>query len=372
MGINKTSTPSADWILLINGNFLYQRITGTQRFATEISKVLLCHYDNARIIVAGDFELPDWIPNDRVMHIPINCHLRLIRYFVFWIIAPFFVRIRVKEKYVVWSPCNTGSPLFKNHLVTFHDMATRHNPKWYSLKHILVTLLTEELLIKTGAKITTVSSFSKSEIVRHLKIDENSISLTPNGFSLQGVFNREEMLEPNQNIPDIFLLSVASMDPKKNLDIIVRAWLSIPTEKRKGAGLVFAGGKNTAFGKLSGLTHGQEDGIIWLGYVSDAQLAWLYSRSKGVILASSYEGFGLPIVEALAYGVRVVCSDIPAFREVGKDSVVYFSLDDVHTLTKRLINLLQNEIPHGKFDASLIPTWEQAADAVWKAAASAF
>jgi len=370
MKINQELNPGSDWKFIINGNFLYQRVTGTQRFATEISKVLLRHYDNTRIIVAGDIEAPDWISNDRIMRIPINCSLRWMRYFAFWVFAPFFVRKRVKGKYVVWSPCNIASPLFKNHLVTIHDMSVRHNPKWYSRRHFLTTLLTERLLIKTGARITTVSRFSKKEIARYLGINENLISVTPNGFSPKGILNQNEIVEPEQKLPDVFLLSVASMDPKKNLDFIVRAWLGIPARIRKDAGLVFTGGKNKAFGRLSGLTGGQENGIFWLGYVSDAQLAWLYSHTKGVILASSYEGFGLPIVEALAYGAGVVCSDIPAFREVGKESATYFSLDDVHTLTEKLIDLLQNKILPGKFAAPLIPTWEQAGDSVWKAAAT--
>jgi glycosyltransferase involved in cell wall biosynthesis len=141
-------------------------------------------------------------------------------------------------------------------------------------------------------------------------------------------------------------LCVGTIEPRKGQRVALRAFERL---WRQGidARVVFVGRRGWLDEAISAelLQHPEQGGrLFWFDDAGDAELDYLYSNAKGLVLASFAEGFGLPIVEAARRGVAVVCSDIPVFREVGRDGALYFRVNDAEALAERLKQVLDGEI----------------------------
>jgi glycosyltransferase involved in cell wall biosynthesis len=131
-------------------------------------------------------------------------------------------------------------------------------------------------------------------------------------------------------VPDRFALHVGTFEPRKNLAMLLTAWEQLHTSSRVSLPLVLCGAvgwKNDDLRPV--LSRGEHSGwLINLGYVSDAVLAALYRRAVLVCCPSLYEGFGLPVLEAMRMGTPVLASDIPVHREVAGEAAVLLPADD--------------------------------------------
>ena len=139
-----------------------------------------------------------------------------------------------------------------------------------------------------------------------------------------------------------YFLSVGTLEPRKGYSVVLDAFEKLWSE---GCDIryVISGknGWNCDSLKQRLLTHPEFGGrLLWLQEVDDFELSSLYCHAKGVIFPSLAEGFGLPLVEALSAGTPVIASDIPVFREVGKDAVLYFRLLDESDLKEKISDLL--------------------------------
>lgn len=160
------------------------------------------------------------------------------------------------------------------------------------------------------------------------------------------------------NVP--YILAVATWEPRKNLELLIRTFIKM---KRDGLlqsqKLVLAGGKGWKDDKLVDLLKrsGQQH-VLPLGYVEDCDLKALYTGAELFVLPSLYEGYGIPVIEALACGARVVASDIPEIREAGGDAAVYVHPDEIG-IKKGIIKALA--LPK-LVPLINLPTWEEGAD----------
>jgi glycosyltransferase involved in cell wall biosynthesis len=122
-----------------------------------------------------------------------------------------------------------------------------------------------------------------------------------------------------------YLLSVATPEPRKNLDTVLRAYIDLKKEgKLSGHQLVLAGPtgwKNRALKQR--LDEARPHGLVLAGYVPDESMPMLYAGADALVFPSLYEGFGMPVLEARACGARVVTTDIPELREAGDEHVIY-------------------------------------------------
>lgn len=164
------------------------------------------------------------------------------------------------------------------------------------------------------------------------------------------------------------LLSVGTIEPRKGHRCVLQAmthrWQSLPKDD---VALLVVGKPGWKTEELQGvLRHHPEYGkrLIWLDGATDQLLAELYASATGLIAASHGEGFGLPLVEALAHGTPVLARDLLVFREVGGDLFQYFSDDATASLAQSIDNWLlalpSEKVPHG---AELV-TWKESADAL--------
>jgi glycosyltransferase involved in cell wall biosynthesis len=137
--------------------------------------------------------------------------------------------------------------------------------------------------------------------------------------------------KPLANVtPAKFLLTVGQHRQNKNLDLLQQAFAKLRSSGNIPADwkLVIVGSEDRKTPELHALTGqlGLSDRVVYLSSISDSDLAWLYHNATVAAFPSSHEGFCLPVVEALSSGLRVVCSNIPTLREIGRDECTYFDL----------------------------------------------
>lgn len=146
------------------------------------------------------------------------------------------------------------------------------------------------------------------------------------------------------------MLHVGTVEPRKNIELLLEVWEAWVAEDPAAPALLLCGRR----GWKSDALHERFDRAAaagWLhhpGYVDDDALAALYRRALAVVCPSRYEGFGLPLVEAMAAGTPVVASDIPVFREVAGEAAVFAPVDDPAAWKRVLVELAYDETIRGR------------------------
>jgi len=289
----------------INGRFLVEHITGIQRFAYEMCKAMI---DNG-------FEIIILAPKKIRADYKLNC--RIIQLGIF----PGVLWEHLDLLFFLWRhKCplliNFGSPgplFYRNRIVSIHDITFYINPKWFSWWYGAYYRLITPIFTRLSKKVITVSKFSKSEIIKKLNIDSNKIIVINNAVS-HDLKNSQSIINANN---EKYILTVGSLDPRKNLKKLIEAYKLAGLENELKLIIV---GKGSAMFNME-LSEDIKNNMT--GYVSDKELANLYSRATVFVYPSLYEGFGIPPLEAMSFGCPVVLSDIPVFREVFGDAACY-------------------------------------------------
>jgi alpha-1,3-rhamnosyl/mannosyltransferase len=146
------------------------------------------------------------------------------------------------------------------------------------------------------------------------------------------------------SLPGSYVLAVATLEPRKNLETLVRAFLALPEPLRREFPLVVAGSPGWKSSHLARLAErGVAEGTIrFVGYVPDVDLPALYSGATLLALPSLYEGFGMPAIESMACGTPVLLSDIAVFREVAGDAATFVAPRDEAAWSRDLEALLRD------------------------------
>jgi len=218
-----------------------------------------------------------------------------------------------------------------------HDAAVFDRPEAYApLFRWWYRFLFRQLALG-GAQLLTVSAFSRLRLARALGIDEQRLAVIPEGCDhLSGVQSDERVLARLGLRSGDFLLAVASDNLTKNLPALVAAFAR---QVAAGPGrLVIVGGSNErVFASGGGVA--DPPGVLRAGRVSDAELKALYEHAVALLYPSTYEGFGLPPLEAMACGCAVGAADAAAIPEVCGDAVLYFDPASVEAMTASMVRL---------------------------------
>ncbi|MFC1811503.1 glycosyltransferase family 4 protein [Thermodesulfobacteriota bacterium] len=326
--------------IFINGRFLKQRATGVQRYANEIFKRTQFSVVEPPYFFSTGFRGHLWEQ----------------------VLLPF----RLSSKHLLFSPCNTGPILIKNQVILIYDVAVLHNPDWFSRKSSFLYHLILPYLARRSKHIITISEFSKISILKYFNVSTKKISVVFPGvdifFSPQ---NKSEIVRVGKayNLPERYVLFVGSIDPRKNIIELIKAWKLI-YRNISNVKLVVAGGKSNILGEVK--FNSLADDVSFLGYVPDNDLPGLYSGAEIFIYPSLYEGFGLPPLEAMSCGCPVIVSNTSSLPEVCGDAALYcdpHSSDDIAEKIHFLINntSLQEELKRKGRERALKFTWEKCA-----------
>jgi glycosyltransferase involved in cell wall biosynthesis len=188
-------------------------------------------------------------------------------------------------------------------VVTFHDLAVLRHPEAFNRWTRSYSRAFLPQVARAAARIVAVSQFTRDELVELLGVPERKIRVIPNGVGEP--FTREGEVAAGD-----YVLAVGTLEPRKNLDRLVEGFRRA---NLNGYELRLVGAPG-----WGGIEPEQDANVRWLGEVSDEELASLYRGARCAAYVSLYEGFGLPVLEAMACGTAVVGSDLPPVREFGR------------------------------------------------------
>jgi len=241
-----------------------------------------------------------------------------------------------------FSPVHEGI-FFPNvpQIIAVHDLIPLKypelSPKW---KYYYLYAL--PFLLKQSQQIICVSEYTKQDIITNYKLNPALIDVVYNGYDRNLFYpqpNPEILSKYNLNK---YLLYVGDMRFYKNLSRTLQAFDRLPLKDYQ---FVITGKKDDFFYPEIARQTAQlaaKDRIIFLDYVPTADLPGLYSQAQSLVFASLYEGFGLPVLEAMACGCPVITSNTTSIPEVGGDSVFYVNPEDVNDIIQGMYQVLIN------------------------------
>lgn len=241
---------------------------------------------------------------------------------------------------LLWSPVHSGPMMLESQVVTVHDLVPLDHPEWVSARFARWYRFMLPRLVHRARHLIAISEFTRSRLVEATGVDEQRISVIPNGVSERFRPASEEdgraMRQALGLGDDPYLLSLGSLEPRKNLPRLLDAWSRALPQLPNDLRLVVAGaaGRASVFGRAESMTLPER--VIALGRVDDRWLPALYTQADWFVYLSLYEGFGLPPLEALACGTPVLVSAIDVFREVVGDAGVTVEPDDMDAIASML------------------------------------
>jgi glycosyltransferase involved in cell wall biosynthesis len=323
--------------MVINGRFLARRVTGVERYGREI---LRCLGDGARL------ESTSWQGW--------RGHA--------WEQA--VLPTRLDQNSVLWSPANTGPLMFRRQALTIHDLSPLEHPEWFHANFAAWYGLFLPMLAKRVKTIFVPSEYVKQKVIRRFGV--RNVTVTPNGVD-RSLFH-PGTTQTRFDLPEKYILFVGTLEPRKNLGRLLRAWTEIKDEFND-LWLMIVGVSGNVFKSI----HVSQDieRVHFLGYVDDASLAGLYANASLFVLPSQDEGFGLPALEAMASGTPVIVSDGGALPEVVGAAGMIFCLSDPNQLKNTLRECLSNAGLRAKLrekglDRATQFCWQVTAEIVWK------
>jgi alpha-1,3-rhamnosyl/mannosyltransferase len=226
-------------------------------------------------------------------------------------------------------------------VITVYDLSFVRHPEWHPADR--AEYLERYFLkrISNVDAVITISEFSKKEITSLLGIRPDKIYVTPLGADRTFSPGKKEV----KGLPNEYILSLGNLEPRKNLVTLLDAYRSLPKKLRERFPLVIAGASGwhtEALKKALQLFPGREKPIL-TGYVPKKLLPDLYRGASLFVYPSLYEGFGLPVIEAMACGVPVLASNAASLPEVVGDAGVLVGPRDVNHLKEAMKELLEDE-----------------------------
>ncbi len=297
--------------------------------------------------------------------------------FKYWydIKVPFALR---SEKIDVWVQpygfCSTTTNMPQVLLV--HDLAFIHFPKFISWYHRAYYRLFTKRFLKKAKRIVTVSEFSKADIIQQYKVPAEKITVAGgaarDGFIPLSWFDREEVKEGFADGREYFLFT-GGIHPRKNLMTLLKAFSLFKKWQQSNMKLLVAGRMawdyEDILTKLKSYRY--RDDVVLLGYLPDDQLAKITAAAYALVYPSFFEGFGLPLIEAMQCEVPVIASNTSSMPEIGGDAALYADPADPDAIAKHMMNLYRDEslrtslVEAGKVQAAKF-SWDTAAEAVWQ------
>jgi glycosyltransferase involved in cell wall biosynthesis len=271
--------------------------------------------------------------------------------------------------HLLWSPANTGPLAVRRQVVTIHDISPIEHPEWFTPRFAAWYQYLLPRLARQARRVITVSAFTRGRIIERMDIPEAKVIAIPHGVSPEFQplpVARIEATRSAYGLTSPYLLAVGSLQPRKNLHRLLRVWRQL--DVRAPISLVIVGSHGPGFRDIR--LDAASGNLRLLAGVPDADLPALYAGALGFVQPSLYEGFGLPVLEAMACGAPVVMSGTSALPEVGGGVALSMDPYDERSMREAIQRLVEDDrwreraSEMGRARSSQF-TWERTADLTW-------
>ena len=264
-------------------------------------------------------------------------------------------------------------------VVTIHDLIPYILPETVGRGYLERFLRDMPLIVRDSKVILTVSEYSKRDIIKFFPfVNEEKIFVTPlaanKSYKPLNKTNCIEYIKNKYSIDSPFILYIGGFSTRKNVKELIIAFNKIQKSLKKNYKLVLCGSIRDEGIKLQELCKEllMDDKIIFTGFVPDDELPLFYNAAEVFIYPSSYEGFGLPPLEAMSCATPVITSNLTSIPEVTKDCAILINPFDKDELASSILTLLNSEsllqeYSEKGYNNSLNFTWENTAIATLKA-----
>lgn len=323
---------------------IYDHLSGIERYNMNITKEIIKHHPENRYVLLFKNEIhkefTDIVSQKNVKYRVIPACNKLL-FIQFRLLA---VLNKIKADYYVFLSF-TGPVLFRKSKVinAIHDITCVDCHESIPMKMRLYYLITNKMIVGKSWKIVTVSRFSQRRICEHYHLDKKRVPVIYDG--LTDIFKEESHTNPElkqkYGLPDKYILSLSTLEPRKNLQLLIQAYSELTEKGIQLPELVLAGRQGWKLDEVFGnISDRVKDRIHFTGFIDDADLAQVYREAELFVFPSKYEGFGLPVIEAMSQGTLAVTSDAASLPEVAGESGIMFRSDDKADLKRVLIKAL--------------------------------
>lgn len=320
---------------------LYDHLTGVERYNMNITKSIILHHpeDEYVLLFKNEIhvafkEIADQ-PNVTYKILP-ECNKLL------------FIQLRllstvkkIKADYYVF--LSFTSPILfhrKGIINAIHDLTCWDCPETIPNKMVYYYRFTNKLSVLNSWKIVTVSKFSQRKICQKYNLSEDDVPVIYDG--LTDIFKKKSRqnssIKDKYHMPNRYILSLSTIEPRKNLQLLIRAYKELIEEGNILPDLVLAGRKGWKLDKIiQGITEEIQSKIHFTGFVDDEDLPQIYKNAELFIFPSKYEGFGLPVIEAMSQGTLVLCSDAASLPEIVDGNGLMFQSENLQSLKDKIL-----------------------------------
>jgi glycosyltransferase involved in cell wall biosynthesis len=283
----------------------------------------------------------------------------------------FALPLRARGK-LLWSPSASGPLACRNQVVTLHDVAFVDRPEFFSASFARFYRALIPRLVRRAAKVVTVSEFSRQRIAEAFSLDPAEIAIIGNGVS-EGFRRYDEdaiaRTRAALGLNARYVMLQATSDRRKNLHRTLEAWKA--AQQRIAPDIVLAVTGNLArahvFGDIGAIEADPRTKL--LGFVDEAHIGPLMAGAEAFLFPSIYEGFGIPILEAMACGTPVVTADATATVEIAGGAALLVDPLDVNAIADGIVRLLGDEALRARLRAL---GYERAKQFTWDDAAAQY
>lgn len=255
---------------------------------------------------------------------------------------------------------------YPNTIQFIHDLAPIKYPQFFPTKARVVYPFTTRMALQSAKGIVTVSNSVKKELHALWKMPAEKVSVVypAKNEMAHATKTKQDKANPPK-LPEKYILTVATLEPRKNLDSAIKAFAKLRQEKKLDNDLyyVIVGKKGWYYDDIFKLvkTLGLEKQVIFTDYVADDFMPEIYQKATAFMYLSHYEGFGMPALEALVFNKPSLFSDIPVLKECFGAWAKFAKPDDIEDISDKLLEVLETKKLNVSDAVTEKYSWEQSA-----------
>lgn len=335
--------------ILFDLTSLDDNFSGIERFTLNISKNLIkVDNENEYILVFKNKIHEEFKEIIKNKHIKVRIIKGKNKLITNQIKLPFELYKIKADKYIFLA---FPAPIlfFKKGIInTIHDMTAWLYPQTMSKKGLILFKVLIYKAMKNSQRIITVSNSSKKDIEKIFSKNDIPIDVVYNGIDSKFINfkfdkNVASIVREKYNLNFKYILCLGTIEPRKNIELLIDSYIELKEEKNILFKLVLVGRKGWKYNHIMDKIkfNNLENEIIFTGFVDDLDLPYIYNMAECFILPSIYEGFGIPIVEAMSVKIPVIASNISSISEVVNGCGILFENNNKDDLKNKIMDFLE-------------------------------